>query len=160
MKTRHEIVIHSTPERIWTVFDDPALRTLWQPALESVELTEGVAGRPGAVSQLVYALPGGSLRLTETINERREPDFLAAAYEGKGVKGLTVHHFERVEEGRSRWIVYSNYRFGGLRLWFGALRREWAGPTSQDDLQRFKLLFESRQAQSGSTRPKLEERGR
>ena len=159
MKTRHEIVIHSTPERIWAVFDDPALKPQWQPTLESVELTEGEAGQPGAVSQLVYALPGGPLHLTETISERREPDFLAAAYRGKGVKGLTVHHFERLEQGRSRWIVYSNYRFGGFRLWFSALRRDWTGPTSQDDLQRFKLLFESRQAQSGAVRPQLEEHG-
>ena len=158
MKTRHEIVIHSTPERIWTVFDDPASRTEWQSALKSLKPMDGKAGQPGAVSELVYALSSGPLSLTETISERREPDFLAAAYEGKGVKGLTVHHFERLEDNRSRWVVYSNYRISGLRRWFGALARDWTGPVDQRDLQRFKLLFESRRAEPESSHPTLEER--
>ncbi len=159
MKTRHEIVIHSTPEHIWALFDDDTLRAQWQPNLESLELLKGQAGHPGAVSELVYALPDGQLRLTETISERREPDFLAAAYEGKGVKGLTVHHFERLGNSESRWIVYSNYRISGLRRWFGALTRDWTGPIDQRDLQRFKLWFESRRAERESSPPKLEERG-
>jgi len=160
MKPRHEIVIHSTPEQIWTVFDDPGSRTEWQSALEGLEFIDGEAGQPGAVTELVYALPGGPLRLTETISERREPDFLAAAYEGKGVKGLTVHHFERLEDNTSRWVVYSNYRISGLRRWFGALTRDWTGPISQDDLQRFKLLFESKRAQAPLPNPDRKERSR
>jgi len=159
MKTRHKIVIRSTPEQIWALFDDATLRTQWQQALESLDLVKGEAGQPGAVSELVYALPDGPLRLTETISERREPDFLAATCEGKGVRGLTVHHFERLRDGESRWIVYSNYRISGLRRWFGALTRDWTGPVDQHDLQRFKLLFESKRAEPESPHPKLEEHG-
>lgn len=82
-----------------------------------------------------------------TVTEKRKPDFLAGVYEGDAVKAIVVNHFEVIDGGRTRWLVYANHQFSGmmkLRSLFspGAVRKR-----TEDDMQRFKLLVESRLAE-------------
>lgn len=148
MKYHREIVIDAPRERVWRLFDDPGNLSKWQPTLRSFEPRSGKPGEVGAVSELVYEENGRRVVMTETITERREPDFLAGVYESDWGATLIVNHFEVQGEQRTKWSVWCNFRFRGfMRLlspfMAGSIRRR-----TDADLERFKALAESADAAS------------
>lgn len=143
MKHNAEVLIAAPRELVWKVFDDPENMRKWQPTLASFTHKSGDPGQPGAVSELVYDENGRKIVMTETIGERREPEFLAGTYETEYGVTLIVNRFESVDDDHTRWNVWCNFQFRSLMkimalFMGGSIRRR-----TNDDLGRFKLLAES-----------------
>ena len=120
--------------------------TRWQQNLESFRHVSGEPGQPGAVSELVYDEKGKKVLLKETITERRQPDFLAGTYESPMGKTLIVNHFEALDDNSTRWTTWCNFTFQGfmkiMSLFIGGAIRK----RTEADMQRFKLMVETDQA--------------
>lgn len=147
MKHNAEVVIDAPRELVWTVFDDPDNMKKWQPTLESFTHKSGEPGQPGAVSELVYRENGREIVMTETITERRDREFLAGTYDNAYGTTLIVNRFEAIDVNTTRWTMWCNFRFRGFMkimalFMAGSIRRR-----TNDDLERFKLLAESKAAE-------------
>ena len=143
MKLNCEQVIKADRRTVWAAFDNPHNMRKWQPTLESFMHKSGVPGQPGSVSELVYDEKGRKVIMTETVTERREPDFLAGTYESPWGKTLIVNHFEAVDEHTTRWSAWCNFTFRGLMRFMapfiaGSIRRR-----TEADMRRFRQLVES-----------------
>ena len=148
MKTRHEVLIDAPRDVVWSAFDNPDNMLRWQPTLRSFEHQSGTPGEPGAVTALVYDEDGREVRMTETVTERRAPDFTASVYTTEWGKTIVVNHFEEAGDGRTRWVMYANHFFKGMMKVIGVFRAGAIRKRTENDLERFKLLVESEQAEA------------
>lgn len=150
MKMKFEIVIEARLATVWAAFDDPGNMPRWQQNLESFLHVSGEPGQPGAVSELTFNEEGRKVVLTETITERRKPDFLAGIYESPMGKTLIVNHFEAVDENTTRWTTWCNFNFRGIMkimslFVFGSIRKR-----TEADMERFKLMVETNLASAAT----------
>lgn len=143
MKIKLQIEIDAGRKRVWSAFDDTGNLRRWQPALQSIDCESGTPGHPGAVSRLRFTEKGRDIDVTETVTERREPDFIAARYETNRATTTTVNHFASLDGGRTRWSMYASYRFRGLARFIMPLFKSTICGRLEDDMQRFKLMVES-----------------
>ena len=150
MKTRHEVLIDAPRATVWAAFDDPDNMPRWQSTLKSFTPKSGTPGQPGAVSELVYDEKGRDIEMTETITERREPDFMAGIYTSKFGKTIIVNHFEDAGENQTRWVVYANHMFRGLKKLMSVFFANSIRNRTENDLERFKLLVESQAVDPGA----------
>ena len=148
MKTRHEVLIDAPIDVVWEDYDTTDNLLRWQPTLKSFTPQSGTPGEPGAVTSLIYDEKGGEVHMTETVTERREPDFLASIYTSDWGKTIIVNHFENAGDGRTRWVMYANHFFKGMMKVMSVFRAGAIRKRTENDLQRFKLLVESEQAES------------
>lgn len=143
MKHKAEVIIDAPRDHVWATFDNPDNMARWQPMLESFVHKSGTPGQVGAVAELTYRENGRKIVMTETINERREPDFLAGIYESDFGTTTIVNQFEQLDEKKTKWTMWCNFRFRGfmkmMALFMGGSIRK----RTNDDLQRFKELAES-----------------
>ena len=150
MKLKFETVIDASPETVWAAFDNRDNMARWQQNLQSFNHVSGEPGQPGAVSELRYDEKGKEVILTETITERREPDFLAGTYDSPMGKTLIVNHFEAVDEKSTRWTSWCNFTFKGfmkvMSLFVSGIIRK----RTEADMERFKLMVETDQANAAS----------
>ena len=148
MKLKTEVIIDADPATVWRYFDDADKLSQWQSGLKSVTHQSGARGQPDAVSVLVYENSGRERTVTEMITARREPDFLAGIRNSDRGSVVIVNHFEETEDGKTRWMAYRNHTFKGAAKFTtmftrGAIRRR-----AEEDMNRFKLLVESGEAQA------------
>ena len=143
MKCRNEITIAADQVTVWRAFDNPANLRRWQPTLKAFEVKAGARGQPGQVAELTYEEKGRSVVMTETLTEKREPDFLAGTYDSAWSFATIVNHFERVSDDQTRWTIYSNHSFKGMMRFVGFLLRRPINARTDDWMQRFKLLVET-----------------
>lgn len=150
MKLKLETVIDASLAAVWDAFDNQDNMTRWQQNLESCNHVSGEPGQPGAVSELVYKEKGRKVVLKETITERRQPDFLAGTYESPMGKTLVVNHFEAVDENSTRWTAWCNFTFHGVMKFISLFVAGKIRKRSEADMQRFKLMVETDQANAAS----------
>lgn len=148
MKTRHEILIDAPRAAVWAAFDDTGRRPRWQPTLRSITQKSGEPGEVGSVAECVYDEDGRTIRITETVTERREPDFLAGVHARSRARTIVVNHFEDLGDDRTRWVVYANHFFEGIMKVIGAFSSKRLSQRMERDLERFKLMVESAEADS------------
>lgn len=150
MKLKFETVIDADLDAVWAAFDNPDNMSRWQQNLESFRHVAGDPGQPGAVSELVYDENGKKVVLTETITERRQPDFMAGTYDSPMGKTLVVNHFEAIDDDSTRWTAWCNFTFRGfmkiMSLFVGGMIRK----RTEGDMQRFKLMVETDRANTAS----------
>lgn len=150
MKNKAEILIDADRATVWRVFDDPDNMTTWQPTLKSFTHKSGAPGQPDAVSELIYDENGREVVMTETITARREPNFLGGTYESKWATVTIFNHFEEIDTGQTRWVSSANYRFKGLMKIMALFMRKSICNRSDTDMNRFKLMVETRLAGDAS----------
>lgn len=150
MKHKTEILIDADRNTVWRTFDDPNNLTLWQPTLKSFIHKSGTPGHADAVSELVYDENGREIVMTETITARREPSFLGGTYESKWGTVVILNHFEETDDGKTRWTSHMNYAFKGLMKFMALFMWKSICKRSDADMNRFKLLIETRIAGSSS----------
>lgn len=143
MKHHTEIVINASRAHVWSVFDDTDNLSKWQPTLESFEHVSGEPGQPGAVSQLTYNENGRKVVLTESINERREPAFLAGIYESSFGTNTIVTQFEVIDDNTTNMAMWCNFRFRGIMKLLALFSGRSIRCRLDEDLQRFKALAEA-----------------
>ncbi len=146
MKHRAELIIDAPRALVWQLFDGPDNMQRWQPTLASFEHRSGTPGQPGAVSELVYEENGRRVVMTETITERREADFIAGRYDSAFGTTEIVNVFEALDDGRTRWQVWCNFRFRGFMMLLSLFRGGSIRRRTDADLARFKLLAETEAA--------------
>lgn len=147
MKHHYEVVIDADVRTVWKILDDIDSMKKWQPSLESITLKSGVAGQPGAVSEIVYDENGRKVTMTETITERRDLQFMALKFEAPMGDTVVVNHFEDIDGKQTRWKMYSNFTFKGLFKLIGIFFSGSIRRSNEGMLHNFKLLAETEQAQ-------------
>ncbi len=150
MKIKTEITIDADRDTVWREFDDSDNLPKWQPTLKSFTHKSGTPGEPGAVSEVVYDENGRDVVMTETLTEKRVPDFMAGTYDSAWSTAVIVNHFESVGEGQTRWAFYANHRFKGVFKIIGWLLRRPIVSRTEDYMRRFKLLVETAVASADS----------
>lgn len=150
MKHKTEILIDADRAIVWRLFDDSNRMMEWQPNLKSFTHKSGTPGQPDAVSKLVYDENGREVVMTETITARREPDFLGGTYESRWGQVIIFNHFEETSDGKTRWVVNTNYKFRGLMKIMALFMRKSICDRTDTDLNRFKLLVETEAAGKAS----------
>lgn len=143
VKLKFEQIIAADRDTVWAMFDDPASMKKWQPTLESFTPKSGIPGQPDAVSELVYAEKGRKVVMTETITERRQPDFLAGIYESARGKTLIVNTFEAIDENTTRWSCWCNFAFRGFMRFMALFTMSSLRKRTEADMARFRLLVET-----------------
>lgn len=146
MKLQTQVLIDADLESVWRAFDNPDNISRWQTNLKSFTHKSGEPGQPGAVSELLYDENGRDVLLTETITERRDPDFLAGTYESNWGTTVIVNHFEKMGGQQTRWVSYSRHSFKGIMRFLAIFMRKTICKRLDDDMQRFKLFVESQAA--------------
>ena len=147
MKVTNEVTIDADRKTVWRVFDNPDNLSKWQPTLRSFTHRSGTPGQPGAVSEVVYDENGRDVVMTETMTERREPDFMAGSYDSSWSKAIIVNHFETIGDNQTRWAIYANHQFKGIFKVLGLFFRKSIVGRTEEWMQRFKLLVESKVAE-------------
>ena len=150
MKHKTEIVIDANRAIVWRLFDDPDRMMEWQPTLKSFTHKSGTPGQPDAISELVYDENGREVVMTETITARREPSFLGGSYESTWGTVVIFNRFDVTEDGKTRWVVNTNYSFKGLMKIMALFMRKSICDRTDTDLNRFKLLVETEAARKPS----------
>jgi len=143
MKLKFDITITANRANVWAAFDNQDNLTRWQPTLKSFTHVSGERGQPGAVSKLVYDRNGREIAMTETITERRAPDFLAGVYESDLGTVLIVNHFSAIDDNSTRWESWSNFRFRGVMKFLSLFLAKSMRKRTCADMQRFKLVVET-----------------
>ena len=143
MKVKLEKTIKAGIREVWAAFDNPDNMVHWQPTLESWNHKHGQPGHPDSVAELVYNENGRIVTVTETVTERREPDFLAGTYESSWGKTLIVNHFSAIDDSNTQWVMYSNMAFKGfmklLTIFVGGSIRK----RNEADMDRFVQFVET-----------------
>lgn len=150
MKMNVELVVGAGRDAVWAAFDNPENMPRWQPTLQSFTPRSGTPGQPGAVSELVYLERNREVILTETITERRDPEFMAGIYDSKWGKSLVVSHFEVIDTDSTRMKVWSNVSFKGSMRLMSVFVAASIRKRNEADLQRFRIMVETDQANVSS----------
>lgn len=148
MKTKFEVVIAADRDVVWQAFDNPDNMRKWQPTLRSFTHKSGPRGEPGSIAELVYDEDGREVTLTETMTEKRKPDFMAGIYESEFSSALIVNYFQVVDAHHTRWVCHANHGFKGLMKFISIFFRRTICKRTEADMHRFKLLVESEQAEA------------
>ena len=148
MKIVNEVTIDADRQTVWQAFDDTDNLLKWQPTLKSFTHKSGPPGEPGAVAELVYDENGREVVMTETMTEKREPDFMAGTYDSAWSKATIVNHFETVGDSHTKWVMYANHQFKGFFKILGLFFKKSIQNRTDDWMQRFKLLVETGAAEA------------
>ncbi len=148
MKTKTEIIIDADRNTVWRLFDSPDNLHRWQPTLKSITHRSGIPTELGAVSELVYVEYGRDITMTQTVIERREPDFVAAEYVSRWGKALLVNRFEAIDDNTTRWLAYANHTFTGVMRLGGLFIGKSIRERAEANMNRFKLLVETENVQN------------
>ncbi len=148
MKMKYEANIQASRDFVWAIFDNPDMLSKWQPTLESFTHQAGEPGRPGAVSELIYDENGKKVVMTETVTERRQPQFLARTYDNAWAMTLIVNHFEEIDDKTTHFVSYTNMKFKGIMKIMALFVARSIRTRTEADLNRFKLLVETEAAGS------------
>ena len=150
VKLKNDVVIDAQHETVWSTFEDIDTRQEWQSGLTARRQVSGKPNDLGSVAELTFDEGGSSRSVVETITERRQPNFLAATHESKQRSSLTVNTFEPIGGEKTRWSVWSNVRFHGIAAVTSLFTAKRVRQQLEDDMQRFKLLVETREASTPS----------
>lgn len=143
MKLSFAITIDAGIDTVWAAFNDSSNMARWQQNFHSYAHKSGTPGQPGAVAELTFDENGKKVVLTETIMERREKSFLAAAYETDGGSTIIVNQFAAIGGNETRWTSWCNFRFRGLMKIMSIFAAGTIRKRTEGDMQRFKLMVES-----------------
>ena len=148
MKTKTEIIIDADRNTVWRLFDSPDNLHRWHPSLKSITHRSGTPTELGAISELVFVEYGRDITMTQTVIERREPDFVAAEYVSRWGKALLVNHFEAIDDNTTRWLAYANHTFTGVMRLGGLFIGKSIRERAEANMNRFKLLAETENVQN------------
>ena len=143
VKISFEIIIDAKRADVWKIFDDAENLKRWQPALQTYTHISGDPAQSGAITELRYNENGREVLLTETILDRRPPDFLSGTYDSKWAHAVIVNHFNAIDDDTTQWTSYCNFRFKGFMKLLSIFVASSIRKRTNADMQRFKLLVET-----------------
>ena len=143
VKLKFEIEIEAAIDDVWAAFGNPENLERWVRSFRSFTPLSGEPGQPGSTAEFVFEEKGRVVRTRATVTERRQPDFLASTYEASQGSSLVVHHFEPVDDARTRWTSWWNFTFSGMMKYLSLFTASGIRRRIEGDMQRFKLMVES-----------------
>lgn len=149
MKMNFEIEIDAGIDDVWAAATNPDNVTRWMENLVEFRHKSGELGQPGAKADLVFDENGKEVILHETLTERRDPNFLAVTLEADHGTINVVNHFEAIDESRTRYTSWCRTSFNGFLRFMAIFMRGAIRKRTEGDMERFKLMVESDQANAG-----------
>lgn len=149
MKLKFETEIDADIDAVWAAYTNPENMARWIQSFVSHTHVSGEPGQPGATATLVFDENGKEVALTETITERRDPDFLAATFEAEHGTTHIVNHFEAIDTNRTRHTSWVRFSFHGLLRFMAIFIRGAVRKRTEGDMARFKLMVESDEVARG-----------
>jgi hypothetical protein len=146
MKFSIEKTIDARLHDVWKAFDNPDNLSRWQPTLESWMHKHGTPGQPDSIAELIYNENGRKATMTQTVTERRQPDFLAGTHESARGKALIVNHFKSIDDSTTKWIRYSNMVFKSFMKIMSVFVGGQIRKRNENDMDRFKKFVETESA--------------
>jgi uncharacterized protein YndB with AHSA1/START domain len=150
VKLNFEILIDASIDTVWAAFDNPDNMGRWQQNFHSYTHKSGDPGQPGSVAELKFDEKGKIVVLTETVTERRAPDFLAGTYESTHGTTIIVNRFEEIDEITTRWASWCRFSFTGFMKFISLFIAGVIRKRTEGDMQRFKLMVETDEAGSSA----------
>jgi uncharacterized protein YndB with AHSA1/START domain len=148
VKLNFDVTIDADVDTVWAAFDNADNLERWQTNFHAYQHKTGEPGQPGATAELTFNEKGKMVVLTETITERRERSFLASTYESAHGTTIIVNQFSDIDGKQTRWTSWCRFSFRGfmkvMSLFIGRTIRK----RTEADMQRFKLMVETDEAQS------------
>jgi hypothetical protein len=143
MKYTTEIRISKPRKQVIGLFCNTANLHQWQPGLCSITHLEGVPGKEGARSELVYEGRKGDLVITETISLNRLPEQYHVFNRSRGVYNAVENWFLEEEPGITRWKTVNNFSFKGMMALMGPFMKHAFIHNTVVNMDRFKLFAEN-----------------
>lgn len=144
MKYTCEIVIDRPLDEVIALFDNPDNLKEWQPGLIDIEHLSGDPGHPGAKARLKYNMGNRNVEMTETILTRNLPEEFSSTYEAKNVYNIVKNTFEKVDENRTKWTAFQEFKLYGFMKLFGWLMPGSFKKQSMKYMEYFKEFVESK----------------
>lgn len=138
-----EVVLERPIAEVWRAFDSTENMKRWQPTLESFDHVSGEPGQPGAVSRLTYLEGKRTVVLTETVRERREPEYFAGSYDSGMAFNRIANRFAAIDGNRTQWRMECEFVFRGFWKLLTPLFRKAIEQRTREDIQRFKECLEA-----------------
>ncbi|SDG70373.1 SRPBCC family protein [Psychroflexus sediminis] len=109
-----EIIIDRPREEIIKVFEDSSLLPHWQRGLKRSRVISGKEGEVGSKRKLYISIEGQSIKMTETIIKKNLPEEWHGNYTAKGMESIQKNYFEAIEDHKTKWTSYSEFKFSGF----------------------------------------------
>lgn len=111
MRYQLEDIIDAPRERVLELFLDPDCLKHWQPSLVRFEALSGngLSG-VGAQSKQLHRMGSREVEMISTVTVENYPAEFAATFEADDVWNLVGNQFEETDDGRTRWILVSDFR--------------------------------------------------
>lgn len=138
-----EVVIDLPIDEVVTKFNSTENLSKWQPTLLRTEPLSDRQGEVGSQMKLIYDDRGREMVMTETIDAIDLPDRFDTTYTAGGVVNRCRNRFEVVDDGRTRWVMESEFRFSGLMRILALFMRGAFPKETQKNLESFKAWVES-----------------
>ena len=143
MKFTLELQLNKSRAEVWSAFDDPENKKIWQPTVIKFENISGTPGRPGAVSKLTYSEGGREFSLVEKVIHRAEPDRFDGFYENDFADNTVRNSFIPISENKTLWKIEAEFKFKTIIMKIiGPLMKRNYVTRTQRDMERFKNLVE------------------
>lgn len=146
MTIEHELKLDRPRKKVWGFLNNPDSLKLWQPDLESIDLIEGKAGKPDAVSLLTYKKGRHRFQITETIIGQKKLTYFAAIYwDQNQLINNTVENFFTAKGSKATyWRLVSHFDFNTAGSWLKvSMLKVLITRRVKNDMQRFKKALEN-----------------
>ncbi len=143
MKFSLERTINKSRVEVWEFFTDAEKTRLWQPSLQSIEIVEGMAGQPGAISKWTYKENEREFSLTEKVLKREVPERFESQFENEFAIDIVNNVFIEQSDHETLWMMETTYRFKTLlmKILGSALKKNYV-LRSEKEMERFKEIVE------------------
>ena len=122
MRYRLRLDIDVARDRVIKQFLDPRNLPKWQPGLVSLEPIEGGETRQvGARSRQTHKIGARETEIIETVTAHNFPEAFSATYEAEKVWNLLESRFIDAGEGKTVWILDSEFKCSGFSRLMGFL---------------------------------------
>jgi uncharacterized membrane protein len=142
MQYEAEVTINLPRKRVIELFDSTENLYEWQTGLKSFKTIEGVAGQPGARSEMIYDTNGRKLEMIETIVTRNFPDEFSGTYTAKNVYNSVANRFYEEGPEKTRWVIDTEFQFSSWMKLIGIFMKGAFPKQTLEQMNQFKDFAE------------------
>ncbi len=93
----------------------------WQKGFVSMEHINGIKGKTGAISKLIYKMGKREIEMIETITLLDLPESFHLTFDAKNVYNIQENYFEELSNGNTKWVSKNEFKFSGFMKLMGFL---------------------------------------
>ncbi|MFC2107686.1 SRPBCC family protein [Bacteroidota bacterium] len=142
MRYTAEIEINLPKDKVVELFNNPENLRYWQAGFLSMEHLGGNRGEEGAISLLRYRIKKRDIEYVETVVKKDLPHKYYGIYEADGIWNGVRNHFHKVNNNKTMWKSYQEFKFKGKMKITAILSPGTFKKQSQKNMELFKLYAE------------------